>query len=123
MFSIVANMLVFVHAGEHFEERQDGHVCYVSVLSRELDLLQILFSFELFWVRELPDDQEAVAKVLICRTSVLSNRCMRNLSNLVYESDDILLKHFRTDCKIMNEAEAENSVCLLSGHHRIHVTA
>ena len=56
MLPIVANVLVFVHTGEHFQECQDRHVCYVSVLGRELDLLQILLSFELLRVRELPND-------------------------------------------------------------------
>ena len=82
-----------------------------------------MFSFELFWVGEFPNDQETVAKILICRASVLGNRRMRNLSNLVYESDHILLQHLGADSEVMDEAEAENSVGLLPRHHWVHVTA
>jgi len=48
---------------------------------------------------------------------------MSDLSNLINKGDHILLQHFGADCKLMDEAEAENSVCLLPGHHRVHVTA
>ena len=48
---------------------------------------------------------------------------MSNLSNLVDECDDIFLEHLRAESEIVNEAEAEDRVSLLSRHHRIHITA
>ena len=47
---------------------------------------------------------------------------MSNLSNLVDECDDVFLEHLRTEGEIVNEAEAEDRVSLLSRHHRIHIT-
>lgn len=60
MLAIVADMLELIHSGQHFEEGEDGHVCYVSVFSRELDVFEGLLRLELFRVGELPHDEEAV---------------------------------------------------------------
>ena len=123
VLAIVSNVLELVHPRQNFEEGENGHVCYVSVFRRELDILELALRFELLRVGELPDDKEAVTKVLIGRASVLSHRCVRDLSNLVNESDHIFLKHFRADGEFMDEAETKNSVGLLTSYHGIQITA
>ena len=122
ILSIFPHVSEFVYPSQYLDIREKCQICTIPIVLGEIDLIIWQLGVQLTRIFVLPYQQIGVSKVLVRRSTILGDRRMCNLCNLVDKDHHIFLQNFSACKEIVNEAEAIDGKCLLTRDHGIHVS-
>ena len=115
-------MMVFVKLSNNLQKAENTHVSENLVFNWNFirfEISSLIHFLNLIWIFEFPNQQECITNVFVSRSTISVYHWMCYLSNWVYILHDVFLQNLSSINKVVENTESENTISLLSRHHRV----